>query len=880
MSKFSKFWMLPLVSKSWFTRISDAAKRSCSPFGVIALLLVAQCPLGMTAESQPPPLRQDSEHASNPADRLLQQGDRHYQNGQFDAAIKSWQQAREAYRTLQNLPGEANALEKLGAVMVQIERYQSAITTLEAFLPIARSLNNTTAEARALGNLGIAYQAVGNYAKAINLHKQAGRLMHQINDRSGLGKALVNLGNAFESVGDYSNATIAYQQGLKISQHTGNRQDESVAQGNLGAIHAHSGQYDAAIAAFNNSLAIARAIHYPVGQASALLNLGSAYHSLNQVNNAISYYQQSLKIAQAAGDRKQQSEVLGSLGLAFEDLKDYSKAIHYHQKSLEIARSRQDPEAEAMALNNLGHTLFKAGKLPQAEAALRSAIKVLDALRPGLTDTYKVSIFDTQTHTYNLLQQVLVADNKPEAALEASEQGRSRAFAELLAGKLAADVTDKAAADSLSKSSPLSIGQIRQIARQQNATLVEYSVIPADEFKFRGKQRGKASALLIWVVQPTGKVAVRRVDLTAAEPLTAQTSPGKATPGDRGAQTGVAVADVVSQTRHSIRGRAAADVNNPARDNTLAFSFEPDRVSNQLKQLYRWLIAPISDLLPTDPTAHVVFIPHESLFLIPFPALRHPDGKYLIEQHTVLTAPSIQVLGLTGELRVRSEERGVRSQQNSPHPALIIGNPVMPSLPAPPGQPSQPLSPLPGAEEEAIAIAQLLNTTAMTGAAATKATVLQKLPQAALVHLATHGLLEYGDQSSGSLLQGLGVPGAIALAPSGSDNGFLTASEILNLRLRAQLVVLSACDTGQGRITGDGVIGLSRAFISAGVPSIIVSLWAVPDAPTAQLMTHFYKALQQSPDKARALRQAMLATMQEYPKPLDWAAFTLIGAAE
>jgi CHAT domain-containing protein len=93
-------------------------------------------------------------------------------------------------------------------------------------------------------------------------------------------------------------------------------------------------------------------------------------------------------------------------------------------------------------------------------------------------------------------------------------------------------------------------------------------------------------------------------------------------------------------------------------------------------------------------------------------------------------------------------------------------------------------------------------------------------------------------------------------------------------------VVLSACDTGRGKITGDGVIGLSRSLITAGVPSVIVSLWSIPDAPTASLMTKFYKNLQQNPDKAQALRSAMLTTMKQHPNPVDWAAFTLIGEAQ
>lgn len=91
--------------------------------------------------------------------------------------------------------------------------------------------------------------------------------------------------------------------------------------------------------------------------------------------------------------------------------------------------------------------------------------------------------------------------------------------------------------------------------------------------------------------------------------------------------------------------------------------------------------------------------------------------------------------------------------------------------------------------------------------------------------------------------------------------------------------MLSACDTGRGRVTGDGVIGLSRAFVAAGVPSIVVFLWKVPDDSTAFLMTEFYKNLQKFPDKAQALRQAMLTARANYTDPLHWAAFTLIGEA-
>ena len=145
------------------------------------------------------------------------------------------------------------------------------------------------------------------------------------------------------------------------------------------------------------------------------------------------------------------------------------------------------------------------------------------------------------------------------------------------------------------------------------------------------------------------------------------------------------------------------------------------------------------------------------------------------------------------------------------------------------------------------------------------------LAKARIAHFATHGILDD--------LRGLGS--AIALTPAGKDNGLLTAEEIFDLKLNTALVVISACNTGKGRITGDGVIGLSRSLMNAGVPSIVVSLWSVNDRSTTTLMTEFYRNLQQKKlDKARSLQKAMQSMIQNNYSPYDWAAFNLIGNAE
>jgi len=445
-----------------------------------------------------------------------------------------------------------------------------------------------------------------------------------------------------------------------------------------------------------------------------------------------------------------------------------------------------------------------------------------------LTDSQKISFLESQTATYQYLQQTLIALNQPEQALEVAERGRTRAFIETLAARLGS-----ATAEDLVTANIPTLQQIRQIAQTQEATLVEYSIVSDTD-------------LYIWVVQPTGEISFHAVDLESLE-----------TP----------LSDLVALTRTSLGVRSIVDwldtSDTPAQPSL-------SQTHAQLQRLHQLLIEPIASLLPSDPETPVIFIPQGELFLVPFPALQRADGTYLIDHHTILTAPSIQVLDKT-------RQQFASVQQANLQDILVVGNPTMPLvslpyLPLEPGESPQQLDSLPGAQQEAEEIADRFQTQWLTGSQASKAAVVAQMPQARIIHLATHGLLDSQQ----------GLDSAIALAPDGTgqaNDGLLTAAELAEMKLNAELVVLSACNTGRGRISGDGVLGLSRSLILAGVPSVVVSLWSVPDAPTAALMDEFYNQLQQRHSKADALRQAMLSIKDIDPDPVNWAAFTLIGEA-
>ncbi|NJK69788.1 MAG: CHAT domain-containing protein [Microcoleus sp. SU_5_3] len=561
-------------------------------------------------------------------------------------------------------------------------------------------------------------------------------------------------------------------------------------------------------------------------EADRLLEQGNQQYSISQFREGLDSWEQALTIYRKIGNRVGEANSLGNLGNAYDSLGQYDRAIDFYEQSLEIRREIGDRVGESSCLNNLGATLLNNNQFAEAETALRASIKISETVRSELVNNdHKISIFETQASAYRLLQQVLVAQSKFDEALEISEMSRTRAFVELLRQTLLTN--DVPANDQTHK---LSIPKIQQIARDRNSTIVEYSIIVDAE-------------IYIWVIQPNGNITHRAANL---EPLNQQNQTLK---------------QIILKTCVSI---GVNEIDDKQQKIKIESQYNRDETGGYplLKILHQILIEPIADLLPTDPNAPIIFIPHYELFLVPFTALQSANNRYLIEDFTILTAPSIQVLEQTSEHQQRI--KGLRQA------ALIVGDPTIAAkfLENP-----YKLRQIPRAKEAAEAIAAILGTAAISGENATKAAILDQMLNTRIVHLSAHGLL---DDFGGS-----GIPGAIILASSGdTDDGAINAAEILQLKLNSELVVLSACSTGRGKITGDGVNGLSRCFILAGVPSIIVSLWNMGVISAKLLMTEFYQNLARGDNRAAALRCAMLTTKERFPSPIAWAAFTLIGETE
>jgi CHAT domain-containing protein len=787
--------------------------------------------------------------AAQTTEQLIKAGETSLRNNALTTAEQEFQKAYQQARSQNDRTLQQKALSRLGQVYYQTEQFSRAISTYQ----IALGLGGTQEQQGELLSLrGFAHLALGEYQQAYTAlsqaqGKQLSNLEAETLTRIGLGEACRYLGlysKALEhlqmaqklarsqaenarvahaiaevrfALGQYREAQQEYETALQLRRRAGDQVGAAETLQRLGRVKHVSKAFTAAEKLYEEALLNLKGANTNARKASILNDLGVLYAAQGKMDKAKTTLEEALNMSRLGGNAGRIQALL-NLGALYRQMNQANPAIALLEEALALARRNGDKPSETKALSELGETYLKFKKPAQAVPVLKSSIDIFESLRPGLLDADKVALFETHLQTYRNLQTALVRQQQPEAALAIAERSRARAFVELLANRLS---------DSPRLPKPPSLKEIQAIAQQKQVTLVTYSIAYGTD--------QQESALYTWVVKPTGEVNFRQVNLKALQQDNnvslseiAQKSRLVASIGTDYIPT--ELDRVVVSMRGKFRASKASTDNAP--------------ILASVQSAYQILIQPIADLLPKDPQARVVFIPQGALLMVPFAALQDASGKFLIEKHTLSVAPSIQALTLT------------KSQARNAANALVIGNPT----PMP-----QELSPLPGAEAEAKAIAQLLKTKPIVGSQATKSAVLDRISNASLIHFATHGLLEEQQALQSSL----------ALAGS-----VLTADEILNLRLKADLAVLSACDTGRGKITGDGVIGLSRSLMSAGVPSVVVSLWMVPDEATSVLMTEFYRNLQSNPDKAQSLRQAMLTTMKKFPNPRDWAGFMLVGRAD
>ena len=276
-----------------------------------------------------------------------------------------------------------------------------------------------------------------------------------------------------------------------------------------------------------------------------------------------------------------------------------------------------------------------------------------------------------------------------------------------------------------------------------------------------------------------------------------------------------------------------------------------------LTLFYEMLINPVSHLLDEP---EIIIVPDRGLYCVPFPALLDGNGKYLTETFRIRVVPSLTTLKL-----IQDSPTDYHSQTG----ALVVGDPDVGEV-IYRGRLNKKFTPLAGARKEAEMIARLLGVRPLLGQHATKQVVLERIKSVSLIHIAAHGNAERGEIA-------LSPPGSTAGIPQ-EDDYLLKMFDISQVQVRAKLVVLSCCHSGRGQIRSEGVVGIARAFLGSGARSVLVSLWALEDRVTEQLMSRFYENLVRGKSASESLHDAIKWMRDNgFTKVSEWAPFMLIG---
>lgn len=777
---------------------------------------------------------------------LINIGVLHGKLGQPDSALARFASALAVSRASGDQRVEASVLFNTGAMHSSFGRPDSALAYFGHALALDRVIGDLYGERATLAQIGSVHYGTGRLDSALVYHAKALDIARDAGDRLGAGLSLNAIGAVQTELGRPDSALVYYQLALSIFHEVGSRAHEGETLGNIGLAHRDAGHPDSAIAYHQLALSISREIGNQAGESTALHNIGFTHHEAGRPDSALVYYRQALGIARRIRNRRAEGVTLGAIGSAQEVMGKPDSARAYFLQALMAHRETGNRQSEGLALHALGRLHHLSDLLVDPGSAIAyydsAAVATASVARATGSDVDRMSYAERDVALFEhwplaLLGLAEEADPRPArlAALAAAERGRSQALLDLMRGtrvlEAGRDLTEEGA---------------RLIAPLSEAGVHGLSYLATND------------TLLVWLIEPSGDVHVARRAVTrdSVAVLVADV------------RMSLGVDDAAGAAR--LAGGAQTPLEERLRTDVVGRRRTTGRWPGESARALSDLLLPgeFFDRLPGS--GELVVVPSGPLNLIPFSALPVPgDGEPLGARYATRYTPSLATLA---ETEARSRVAG-----DAPPAPLIVGNPTMPAVPA--GSRSEPLASLPGAEEESRWLASHLGTEPMIGGSATERSVRERIPDASLIHLATHGYA-YGTEARAR-------DSFVALGPGEGHDGLLTVGEVLDdptLTLAAELVVLSACQTGLGDLKqAEGTVGLQRAFLAKGARSVLVSLWSVSDEATDLLMRSFYTHWlddDDSPSKAEALRRAQeeVRTTPGFEHPRFWAAFQLVGA--
>jgi len=810
--------------------------------------------------------------------------------GHYDKALDYHQQSLEIRRSLKDQSGIANSLSHIGTIYESWGQYEKSLDFYQQSLEIDRTLNDQSGIASSLNNIGAIYKSWGQYDKALDYYQQSLAIERSLKDQSGMATSLNNIGSIYHSWGQVDKALDFYQQSLEIQRSLKDQSGIAISLNNIGGIYESWGQYEKALEHYQQSLEIQRSLKDQSGIARSLGNIGSICKSWGQVDKALDYHQQSLEIRRSLKDQSGIANSLSHIGSIYESWDQYDKALDYLQQSLAIAEQLGEKESQAQILKNIA-VLYKNQNQPEAALKpLYESIALLEQLRYAIQGEARQDFMHTHIGTYESLIDTLTLLQRWPEALAALDQSK---------GRYLLDVIRAQQADAPQAYTPIQADTLQAQWPAETTTLLYSNTGWNESIQLRLNRQG----LVAHRVSSTA--ALQKLPESYTPPLKLAADATRALPGDA---RGVIALDTAQRPADAIKNL----------ENLVYFYRQllsnPRSDLAQIKELgallYEILIQPHEAALSQTRILQVV--PDGVLGLLPFETLVDAQGRYLAERFQVQYIQSLSIeqmlqgrsytakrqplLALGGPV-YEPQHHGVTPVANDAmlralqkqvwnFPQQHMGASYAALLPyltlhqqGLSELPSLSWDPLPGTVREIQAIQQAVpGAVVLTGEQVNEASFKQRsasgeLARYQVLHFATHGLAipELPELSALVLSQ---------FSQPQSEDGYLRAPEIAQLKLQADFVNLSACETGLGRVAGgEGVIGLTQAFLMAGANGISVSLWPVGDASTATFMQTLYTQQGDYGLRINEIKKQFLNGQhgERYRHPYYWAPFVYYG---
>ena len=765
---------------------------------------------------------------------------------------------------------------KLGNVFNRVGKFEEAIENYRLQLRFAMEDGNRSQEAQALeslGNLYLFHSQFGDLKTAVDYLERSLKVFIELDDKSGIGHAYGYLGIAFHRLGDLKTALNYHQKNLTIVMQLDEKAEEGKTYGNIGRV----------------------------------------YRSRCDFNQAINYHELQLSIARNKTRKVDEAIARYDLACNYESLAD--SARESPTESIESpAESRESPAEFRQS---------QAEYLTQAREHYQLCAKLLNDVRPRhrgiaqnstFNDEWKINLFDEYKHVYSDLCRVLSKVHLNWEALLEADKGRAQALRDYMESRYQIETVQPFSSEQDGTASDI-YGDIQAntvYLAIDTDTINVWLLMPGHEVRFEKRPLHITSNAVDFLrtlianaysrcnvfVPLRGFHGSLQLGGNSLDDEESNLSDQSTVLGidELGKKEGEIGSSFLSDrsplqdeeefnlsdksTTHDIEnldqkekhtGSSFLLDGSPLHDDEelnqsdKSTAHDIEKLGHQetmigqvnpLRTLYDVIFGPIIDHLQGD---EIVIVPEGPLCLAPFAAFVAPDSRFLCESFRIRVIPSLASLKLISQ--------GDHSESG----ALLVGDPDVQEV-VRIGGTQVVLNPLPFARKEVLMIGRLLNIEPVIGATATKMEVLDRMTSAALIHIAAHASSESGE---------------IALTPNptrpfqvpNEEDFLLTMAEILNVQVRAQLVVLSCCHSGRGEIRAEGVVGIVRGFLAAGARSVLVTLWAIDDEVTLMFMEIFYDHLVKGRSSCEALNEAMrhLRESDSFSDVRHWAPFVLIG---